>query len=131
MNLMMVDDNAVDQMLYRRIVERSGLVSNLFQYTSPVEALDYLLMDALPRPDLILLDINMPEMDGFEFLEKSTDALGPDMCPVFVMLTTSLNQNDKGRAKRFCVVKDFLNKPLTLDVLRDVAKLVKAPRKSA
>lgn len=131
MNLVMIDDNEVDQMIYRRIVERSGLVAELMQFTDPHEALDYLVGDPETCPDLILLDINMPGMDGFEFLDKATNMLGAKMCPVFVMLTTSLDPRDEERARRFEVVKDFLNKPLTVSTLEHISHLCRGTRKSA
>lgn len=125
--LMLIDDSTFDQMIYRRIAEKSGLVNTLLQYTNPEEALEYLFDVQNPRPSLILLDINMPQMDGFEFLEAATEKVGIELCPVVVMLTTSLNPKDAQRAKRFELVRDFLNKPLTHDQLRALSHLVRDP----
>ena len=119
--LMMIDDNAIDQMMYKRIVSRSNLVDHLIQFTDAREALDYLVDQANDRPSLILLDINMPGMDGFEFLDMATARLGAEMCPVIVMLTTSLNPQDETRARGYAVVHDFLNKPLTQALLEALA----------
>lgn len=122
--LMIVDDNAFDQSLYARITKRSGLVESLIQFTNPKEATDYLLQDGRHMPDLVLLDINMPGMDGFEFLELMSQRFGDKMCPVIVMLTTSLNPADEQRAARYGMVRDVLNKPLTQDTLEHLATLV-------
>lgn len=125
--LMLIDDSTFDQMIYRRIAEKSGLVDKLLQYIDATEALAYLADLENPRPSLILLDINMPQMDGFEFLEAVTETVGTELCPIVVMLTTSLNPRDEERAKRHELVQDFLNKPLTHDQLRALSHLVKDP----
>lgn len=122
-SLMLVDDNEFDQMMYKRIVDRSGLVENLLQFTDPQKALDCLFDPAVEMPSLVLLDINMPKIDGFEFLEIVTSDLAERMCPVIVMLTTSLDPRDEERARRHDVVRDFHNKPLTEALLESLASL--------
>lgn len=125
--LMMIDDSTFDQMIYQRIATKSGLVEHLLQFLDATDAIAYLADPETPNPDIILLDINMPRMDGFEFLEAVTQKFGVDICPVVVMLTTSLNPKDEERAMSFQVVRDFLNKPLTQDQLRELCEMVDAP----
>lgn len=122
--LMLIDDSEIDQMIYRRIANKSGLVGNLIQFMDATMALAHLQDPNSARPDLILLDINMPGMDGFEFLKEATDRLGASLCPIVVMLTTSLNPEDEIRARTFEMVKDFLNKPLTGEQLLCLSRLV-------
>jgi CheY-like chemotaxis protein len=122
--LMLIDDSSFDQMVYKRIAAKSGVVGTLLQFLDATEALAYLSDPANKQPDLILLDINMPQMDGFEFLEAATERFGIKLCPIVVMLTTSLNPKDEDRAKRFEVVRDFLNKPLTHEQLHELSRLV-------
>lgn len=116
--LMLIDDSDVDQMIYARISKKSGLVGSLMQFLDASKALDHLCDPNTERPDLILLDINMPGMDGFEFLDAAARRIEGMLCPVIVMLTTSLNPRDRERAARFEIVKDFLNKPLTVEHLK-------------
>ena len=123
-SLMLIDDNKVDQMMYRRIIERSGLVESLEQFYFADEALAELEQSGRPKPNFILLDINMPRMDGFEFLERAKLTFGEDFSPVVIMLTTSLDPNDEDRARSFNVVVDLWHKPLTEDHLKALADLV-------
>lgn len=122
--LMMIDDNHIDQRMYKRIVSRSGLVKNVVCFSLADEALEHLVANPNDKPDIILLDINMPRMDGYEFLEAVDQAFGSDFSVVVVMLTTSLDPRDKERAKQFPAVKRFLEKPLTPENLEELATLV-------
>lgn len=124
--LMLIDDSDIDQMIYRRIINKSNMVGELVQFTEAPDALTFLQEPTTKKPDLILLDINMPGMDGFEFLEAATDKLDVLNCPVIVMLTTSLNPKDEERARSYDLVHDFLNKPLTVDHLRSLGELLNA-----
>ena len=122
-SLMLVDDNEFDQMMYKRLVDRSGLVEKLTQFVAPQEALDHLFEASNDMPSLVLLDINMPKIDGFEFLESVTSELGERMCPVIIMLTTSLDPRDEERARQHKVVRDFHNKPMTGELLKHLASM--------
>ncbi len=74
-------------------------------------------------PDLIFLDLNMPVMDGWEFLQAFSELKYENEISV-IILTSSINPEDVERAKKFSVVKGFLSKPLTSDKLEDVIELV-------
>ncbi len=120
--VMIIDDDRFDQMLSKRVLERSDMVGTILQFQSPEEAVSFLAQDNRPAIDIILLDINMPRMNGFEFLEAATKACGPNFAScVVVMLTTSLDPSDLERANSFSVVKDYFSKPLEP---ADVQKLI-------
>jgi len=112
-SLMLIDDDLIDQKMYRRMIERSGLVDQLTCFSLAEQALAHLQANPRALPDVILLDINMPRMDGFEFLEAVDRIFGADFTVVVVMLTTSLDPGDVDRAGRFDVVKKYIDKPLT------------------
>jgi len=117
--LVSIDDNQIDQMLVKRIIERSGLVDEFVSFLSAERALEYFESEDSSPVDIVLLDINMPVMDGFEFLESAVSRVGEQFSQcVVIMLTTSLNPRDIERAKNTGVVKEYVHKPLTIDHLK-------------
>ncbi|MFK8082951.1 MAG: response regulator [Granulosicoccus sp.] len=122
---MLIDDSDIDQRLYKRVLEKSGLVETVSCFTYADKALDYLLENPQLEVSVIFLDINMPRMNGFEFLEAASDLLSHDVAnAVVVMLTTSLNPDDEERARGFEVVKEFVTKPLSFEDVQSVADLL-------
>ena len=123
--VLMIDDEKFDQMVYRRVLDRSGLVDETIMFLSAEDALDWLSGPDRKPVDVVFLDINMPRMNGFEFLDAAHDRLGPGFAAmVVVMLTTSLNPTDRQRAEKYDVVKSFLTKPLTVSHVRETAELL-------
>ena len=124
-NLLLIDDDAIDQKIYRRIIDKSGLVENYRCFTYADEAIAYLRKPDRPAIDAILLDIRMPRMDGFEFLEAATVEFGDSFTKVAViMLTTSTSAHDRNRANEFAVVKAYITKPLELSHLAMIDDLL-------
>lgn len=126
--LMLIDDSKIDVMVYGRIIARSGLVEAMETFYFADDALASLCAPGRPWPDAILLDINMPRMTGFEFLEAASARFGPDFGAVVVMLTTSLDPADRTRAESYAAVREFINKPLTEANLRQIRALLGAAR---
>lgn len=123
--LAIIDDAEFDQMLYARLIERSGLVGELLSFFSAEAALEHFEAPAAAPVDAILLDVNMPGMSGFEFLEYVTaNRLSQYTDIVIVMLTTSLNPADVSRAEQFALVKDYINKPLDAHHLDRICALL-------
>ncbi|MEM7211625.1 MAG: response regulator [Pseudomonadota bacterium] len=124
-NVMLIDDEEIDLKLYTRVLERSGLVENVLAFSYADEAFEFLKNNDDVMIDVIFLDINMPRMNGFEFLERVTSELTREIAHVVIMmLTTSLDPKDRERAERFDLVREFINKPLVVaHVLRAVELL--------
>lgn len=123
--VMLVDDEEIDQMMYRRVIARSGLVGKVYSFRYAEQALDFLRDPSQAPVDVIFLDINMPRMSGFDFLERATAEFGAEFAgAVVVMLTTSMDPHDFERAKSFAAVKLYVNKPLTIEHLRQVVEIV-------
>ncbi|MDJ0638857.1 MAG: response regulator [Paracoccaceae bacterium] len=121
--LMIIDDSEIDLMLAARVAERSGQVATILRFQYAEKALDHIRSGVSPQPSLILLDINMPRMDGFEFLEALEGHLGPTFASVVVMLTTSMNPDDEERAESHPYVRDFRNKPLSEEMILELCNL--------
>ncbi|MFK8082310.1 MAG: response regulator [Granulosicoccus sp.] len=123
--VMSIDDNALDQVLYKRVMNRSGIVENILTFQSAEDALAHLKLKQREEVDVILLDINMPCMSGFEFLEQAIKELGIDFSKmVVIMLTTSLDPSDKERAGHFSMIKAYLDKPLNVNNLKEIAAML-------
>lgn len=104
----------------------SNLAGKISVVGSAVEALEFLNTlknNSEEFPDLIFLDINMPVMDGFGFLEEFSKfpVAVTGQC-VVVMLTSSSDPKDENRAFQYPVVKRYLNKPLNRTMLDEVFK---------
>ncbi|HXB93859.1 MAG TPA: response regulator [Puia sp.] len=118
--ILLIDDDEPTNFLNRLTLEQAGCSRHIRVARSGQEALDYLrncredVVEEFPRPDLIFLDINMPAMDGWEFLEHYR-SLPVDRKAdiVLIMLTTSLNPDDEVRTREMPEVAGFENKPLS------------------
>lgn len=120
--IMLIDDNEIDNLINQKMIEAAAISEKIYTYTSAKSGLEFLknmekltLADQI-LPDLIFLDIDMPLMDGFQFLDEF-EKFGPAIkkkCKV-IMLTSSINPQDYNLAKKYATVKLFLNKPLSHD----------------
>ncbi|MBT0958518.1 response regulator [Alphaproteobacteria bacterium KMM 3653] len=123
-----IDDEKIDQLLYKRIMERSGLIETVIPFRMAQDALDFLALEDRVTVDAVFVDINMPRMNGFEFLDIAAERFGSDFAKcVVVMLTTSLDPEDQARAEASETINKFLRKPLSIEDLQEVAQLVLNP----
>ena len=111
--ILLIDDNEMDNIYHQVILQRAGFAGEVLIFESGAEALRYLHRADMARPSLILLDINMPGMDGFEFAEQATPLLADKPSTTIMMLTSSASEHDRLRASGIAIIKGFLTKPLT------------------
>ena len=117
--ILLIDDDEPTNFLNKMTLEQAGCARHIRITQSGQDALDYLRgcgpggAENSPRPDLIFLDINMPAMDGWEFLEEYRLLPNEQKADiVLIMLTTSLNPDDEIRTRTIPEVAGFENKPL-------------------
>ena len=117
--ILLIDDSPADNEFHEIAIRKAGVCDQVKVALDGGEALSYLAQchpesESFPRPDLIFLDINMPGMNGYEFLEEYNrldEKIKSKL--VIMMLTTSLNPDDEVKARKYGCLSGFLNKPLT------------------
>jgi len=112
-HLLLVDDSEVTNYLHTFLFVDMNIAEEIHSVLNGQEALDYIrTCSKEEQPDLILLDINMPLMDGFEFLDHFEN-LDVNKSIVILMVSTSVMPRDIERSKQFKQVSGFIGKPLT------------------
>ncbi len=114
----LIDDSPADNFLHSLVIKRTGLALHIEVFEEPELALEA-FRDGTSEAELVLLDINMPGMNGWEFLDEY-NRLPPDrkQAEIVVMLTTSPNPADRERAEQLGILKGFCEKPLTEEMCR-------------
>ena len=118
--ILIIDDDEPTNFFTRTILEEAGYAQHIKTVQSGQEALDYLIKSegrnndekVYPSPDLVFLDINMPAMNGWEFLEEYRK-MNVNHRIIIVMLTTSLFPEDRVKAEAMPEISGFENKPIT------------------
>lgn len=119
--IFIVDDDPIHQQIAKIMIERQAISSHIRVFSDAQDVLDLLREnagDVQALPDLILLDLNMPVMDGWEFLEEYAvfqDQL-PKQIRIFV-LTSSIDEKDKERVNAYSFVTGYLTKPLSKEII--------------
>lgn len=123
-NILLVDDDKIFNFLTEKTISSLGLVNEIHFALNGEEALDLLELyknGELAKPDIIFVDLSMPIMDGFEFIEAFRDSDIPEKESItLVVLTSSADPMDINRAKELGI-KYYFNKPLSKE---EVKKMV-------
>ncbi len=124
MNIMLIDDDDIFNMLSGIALKKVFKEINLKVFTSANAAIEFFdehQNDPEKLPEVIFLDINMPVMNGFEFLDHISqyheDIIGQLKV---VMLTSSMYDTDKDKSLAYPLVKHYLEKPLTIQKVNEL-----------
>jgi len=123
-SVMLIDDNEIDNLINQKMLEAANIADTILMHTGAKGALEFLRnMEKLASsgvglPEVIFLDIDMPLMDGFQFLDefdKMSEYIKNSVS--IIMLTSSINPQDLGKARKSSYIKKYINKPLTQEAL--------------
>ena len=123
-HILLIDDDEINNFLSREIIGMYMPLAKIDSFTNPEEALEYIrekLKLQQPLPDIILLDINMPLMDGWEFLKAIDNLEQRNHFHTSVYLyTSSVYHEDKLKAQNYSIVKKLFTKPLTAEAIEEM-----------
>ncbi len=118
--IMLIDDDKNTNFFHKIILEQVNAAEEIVIFQMAQDALDY-LQNGDNRVTLLFLDINMPIMNGWQFLEHYNQLAEENKAEtVIIMLTSSINPRDEEKAKENSLVKKFVNKPLTVEKLTEL-----------
>jgi CheY-like chemotaxis protein len=123
-NILLIDDSEVDNFINKAIISKEENISQITVMTSGIDALKYLndiIEEPNEYPDVIFLDIKMPRMSGFEFLDEYIKL--PEVlinhCKIYI-LSSSIDSLDAEKGKSYSVVRKHLTKPLAHHQISDL-----------
>lgn len=122
--LTIIDDDEIFVYLTKRTIRQTGLVEHIEVFNNGLDALDFLdhNKDNAPAlPEIIFLDLNMPIMDGWQFLEEFSKIIPKIQKSITVYIcSSSISPDDISRAESNNEVTDYIIKPITKDILMEV-----------
>lgn len=123
-NLLVIDDDDINIFIIKKIVEKTGYNIAMTAKSNGQLAIDFLkesIANQNELPHLILIDINMPVMNGWEFVE-AYETLGITKTVALYILSSSVYENDIEKTKSYSDVKGFISKPLSMERLVELLK---------
>ena len=121
LGILLIDDDATINLLNKMVIDMSPVEAVVADHTNAETALAEITEGKL-SPKLILLDINMPEMDGWEFADAYEQLPADTRTSRVVVLSSSINPRDRERADSHAVIDGFYSKPLTVQSIKEIAQ---------
>ncbi|CAN5171258.1 response regulator [soil metagenome] len=119
-----IDDDPIYVFCTKRIMQMASFCESFLIFHNGKEALDRLKAIILRDenlPEIILLDLNMPVMDGWEFLDEFTKVPASKQITIYIV-TSSIDPADVERAKEYDTINNYIVKPVTVDTLKEILK---------
>lgn len=121
--ILLIDDDEATNYLHKMIIDNSDCTKECAVAENGFEALELLQAKNNPlKPDLIFLDINMPKMNGWEFLVEYKKINNIPKSTILIMLSTSLHPDDKKKAESMEDINGFVNKPLSEETMQEIMR---------
>ncbi len=127
LNLLVIDDDDINIFIIKKIVEKTGYDIEMVARSNGQQAIDYIndtIAQNKPLPNLVLIDINMPVMNGWEFIE-AYEAMDIEQNVDMYILSSSVYENDIEKTKSYKAVKGFISKPLSMERLTELVKVIR------
>ncbi len=125
-NLLVIDDDDINIFIIKKIVEKTGLDINMVSKGNGQQAIDYIketMANPEKFPNLMLIDINMPIMNGWEFVE-AYQSLDIKHSVDMYILSSSVYENDIEKTKSYVSVRGFISKPLSIERLIELVNTI-------
>ena len=129
-SLFIIDDDPISIKICEFVISNTAFAESVLSFTNGKNAIDYFseyfekvkLNEVVPdAPDLILLDLNMPVMDGWGFMENFMRKYANRLVNTSIaILSSSVNPKDFMKSQQYDVIIDFINKPFTIDLVNEL-----------
>jgi CheY-like chemotaxis protein len=119
-----VDDDPIYQIIINKIIKKSELFSTVFTFKNGKEALDTFKQSLAKNeniPNIILLDLNMPVMDGWEFMDEMKCLNINNKTTYIYIVSSSIAVEDKLKSKTYPIILGYLSKPINANDLEIIA----------
>lgn len=118
---LLIEDDDIFNLIHNQLILKTYPTAQITIFKYAQQALDHLILHAEELPDVIFLDLNMPEMNGFEFIEALNEHFDREKFKTEIYLVSStLDDRDKQRAKSYSWVCDLIDKPLTTSFIESL-----------
>ena len=119
-HIFIIDDDPISIIILKKNLELIAISQEIVTFSNGKDAFNHLEKEYLKNEQyVIFLDINMPEMNGWEFLSKIETFITPKNTTIY-LLTSSINKADMDKAKLFSIIKEYLSKPINKDILKEI-----------
>ena len=129
----LVDDDHISNFLTGKILENAGFCEELIIFQDAhraLLALEDIIRSGGPMPEMILFDLNMPEMDGWGFIERFSSLSISNPLPTFIY-TSSIDPSDREKSESYKAITDFVTKPLTIPKLDKIMQMLRGDRSNS
>lgn len=117
-----LDDDKIFVFVLKKVIAKNNNFDAIMDFKNGEDVLS-LLENESNLPNLIFLDLNMPIIDGWQFLEKIEKLHYKDKLNIFIM-SSSIDKSDIEKSKKYSTVKDFISKPINNDKLNQLLKKI-------